>query len=215
MRVFIYGATLRANEPDQLGLINVRTLAGYVVTDSRGDAERHLAEKLLREHPGAAVWGLQMMEVNPDHPPVAAPAFADADTLRALIANDSYAASFQRMGDYRRALLKAQPPLETKETAMSDIDARRLEQLKKYAQWDRENCVDDRQRLLTLDWAVAEIERLRTDRDYHAHELSRVITVLGIEGEDDPAAEILTLKRELRQAQERISATGKERTHGR
>ena len=46
---------------------------------------------------------------------------------------------------------------------MTDIKNKRLEQLKKYAKWEKVNYPDDQNRLHVLDWAVEEIERLRAE----------------------------------------------------
>jgi len=44
---------------------------------------------------------------------------------------------------------------------MSNIENRNLVQLKKYVAFDKDNFPDDRAHI--LDWAIAEIERLRED----------------------------------------------------
>ena len=46
---------------------------------------------------------------------------------------------------------------------MTDIKNQHLEQLKKYAEWERVNYPDDQNRLHVLDWAVEEIEHLREE----------------------------------------------------
>lgn len=46
---------------------------------------------------------------------------------------------------------------------MTDIKNRNLEQLKKYAAWEKANYPADEKRLHVLDWAIMEIERLRAE----------------------------------------------------
>ena len=47
--------------------------------------------------------------------------------------------------------------------ATLDIKNRNLEQLMKYAEWEKEKYPDDKNRTHVLDWAVAEIGRLRAE----------------------------------------------------
>lgn len=46
---------------------------------------------------------------------------------------------------------------------MTDIKSQKLEQLKKYAAWEKQEYPDSTERQHMLDWAVLEIERLRSE----------------------------------------------------